>query len=276
MHFAKTPMRAVVASLVGAILCSTDAAASAQEPLKLAGSQLEPVKWTDSRAGPLMITSPHLQPIRQAAEPCAKGTLTTTDRSMAPCRTSATKPRPVAAGLGRPPASSSKRIFNLCASPAWVRAEGLVTGYFEPIVQGSRFPSPEFHVPLYRRPRDLVVAGHKPGSDAFPNKGVRIGRPQREEPARTVLRPGAIEAGALDGQKLEICWLKDPFDLLAIQIEGSGRVILEDGTPLRINYDSHNGYSFTSTQSRPHRTRSHSARRDVDAAYSRMDDRQCG
>src|SRR5262249_36648518 len=37
-----------------------------------------------------------------------------------------------------------------------------------------------------------------------------------------------------------------PFDLLAIQIEGSGRVILEDGTPLRLNYDSHNGYSFTS------------------------------
>ena len=57
---------------------------------------------------------------------------------------------------------------------------------------------------------------------------------------------GAIEAGALDGQKLEICWLKDPFDVLAIQIEGSARVILEDGTPLRINYDSHNGYPYTS------------------------------
>ena len=42
---------------------------------------------------------------------------------------------------------------------------------------------------------------------------------------------GAIEAGALDGQKLEICWLKDPLDLVAIQIEGSARVILEDGTP---------------------------------------------
>ncbi len=42
------------------------------------------------------------------------------------------------------------------------------------------------------------------------------------------------------------CWLKDPLDLLAIQIEGSGRVILEDGTPLRVNYDSHNGYPFSS------------------------------
>ena len=56
---------------------------------------------------------------------------------------------------------------------------------------------------------------------------------------------GAIEAGALDGQRLEICWLKDPFDLLAIQIEGSGRVILEDGTPLRVNYDLHNGYPYS-------------------------------
>jgi membrane-bound lytic murein transglycosylase A len=59
----------------------------------------------------------------------------------------------------------------------------------------------------------------------------------------------AIEAGALEGQKLEICWLKNPADLLAMQIEGSGRVILEDGTPLRINYDSHNGYSYTSGSS---------------------------
>ena len=58
----------------------------------------------------------------------------------------------------------------------------------------------------------------------------------------------AIEAGALDGQKREICWLKSSSDLLAIQIEGSGRVILEDGTPLRVAFDSHNGYAFSSIE----------------------------
>jgi membrane-bound lytic murein transglycosylase A len=36
--------------------------------------------------------------------------------------------------------------------------EGFLTGYFEPIVQGSRFPNPEFHIPLHRRPPDLVAA----------------------------------------------------------------------------------------------------------------------
>jgi membrane-bound lytic murein transglycosylase A len=55
---------------------------------------------------------------------------------------------------------------------------------------------------------------------------------------------GEILDGALDGQHLEICWIKDPTDALAIQIEGSARVRLEDGTILRINYDSHNGYPF--------------------------------
>ena len=126
--------------------------------------------------------------------------------------------------------------------------EGLLTGYFEPIVAGSRFPNPEFHVPLYRRPRDLLAAGYNPASVAFPNKGVRIGRRNENNELVPYHDRAAIEAGALDGQKLEICWLKDPFDLLTIQIEGSARVILEDGTPLRVSYDSHNGYRYSSIE----------------------------
>ena len=126
--------------------------------------------------------------------------------------------------------------------------EGLVTGYYEPIVAGSRFPTPEFSVPIYRRPRDLVADGYKQGSTAFPNKGGRIGRRTENNELVPYHDRGAIEAGALDGQKLEICWIKDPLDLVAIQIEGSARVILEDGTPLRISYDSHNGYSYSSIE----------------------------
>ena len=83
---------------------------------------------------------------------------------------------------------------------------------------------------------------------AFPNKGGRIGRRNANNALVPYYDRGAIEAGALDGQKLEICWLKDPFDLLAIQIEGSGRVILEDGTPLRVSFDSHNGYAYSSIE----------------------------
>jgi membrane-bound lytic murein transglycosylase A len=55
---------------------------------------------------------------------------------------------------------------------------------------------------------------------------------------------GEILDGALDGQHLEICWIKDPMDAVLIQIQGSARVRLEDGTMLRITYDAHNGYPF--------------------------------
>src|SRR5436305_964771 len=100
-------------------------------------------------------------------------------------------------------------------------------------------------VPLYRRPPDLAAAGYKPGAE-FPNKGALVGRRNEKNEIVPYHDRGAIEAGALDGQKLEICWLRDPFEALAIQIQGSARVILEDGTPLRINYDSHNGYPYSS------------------------------
>ncbi len=122
--------------------------------------------------------------------------------------------------------------------------EGFLTGYYEPIVQGSRFPSPEFPVPLYRRPKDLVAAGHAAG--VFPNKGVQIGRRNGKNEFVPYFDRAEIEAGALDGRYLEICYVKDFFEAITIQIQGSARVVLEDGTIVRVNYDSYNGYPYAS------------------------------
>jgi len=247
MHFAKTPARAVVASLVGAILCSTDASASPQEPLKLAGSQLEPIKWTEL-AG--WSTDDHLAAFAAYQASC-RGLRKGHGDDQRPIHSALLNVCRKAAGLLPQDSQAARAFFEENFQPVRIarlgEVDGLLTGYFEPIVQGSRFPNPEFHVPVYRRPRDLVVAGRKPGSNAFPNKGARIGRLNPKGQLVPYYDRAAIEAGALDGQKLEICWLQNQSDLLAMQIEGSGRVILEDGTPLRINYDSHNGYSFSST-----------------------------
>jgi membrane-bound lytic murein transglycosylase A len=245
MHFAKTPVRAVVASLVGAVLFSTDVVAA--EPLKLAGSQLEPVKWTEL-AG--WSKDDHLAAFAAYQASCRALRKGHTD-NYRPIRSALLNVCRKAAGLLPQNSQAARAFFEENFQPVRMarlgESEGLLTGYFEPIVQGSRFPNPEFHVPVYRRPHDLVVAGQKPGSNASPNKGARIGRLNEKGQVVPYYDRGAIEAGALDGQKLELCWLKDPSDLLAMQIEGSGRVILEDGTPLRISYDSHNGYSFSST-----------------------------
>jgi membrane-bound lytic murein transglycosylase A len=244
-HVVKASARAVLASLVGAVLSSAGAAASADEPLKLADSQLEPVKWTEL-AG--WSNDDHLAAFaayRTSCNALRKGH----GDGRRPIHNALVNLCRKASVLLPQDSRTARAFFEENFQPVRIarlgEREGLLTGYFEPIVQGSRFPNPEFHIPLYRRPGDLVVAGHKPGA-AVPNKDVRIGRRNEKGELVPYYDRAAIEAGALDGRKLEICWLKDSFDLLSIQLEGSGRVILEDGTPLRVNYDSHNGYPFTS------------------------------
>jgi membrane-bound lytic murein transglycosylase A len=240
----------LVVSLVGAILCSAALAANAAEaddPLKLADSQLEPLQWTalagwpaDDHLAAFAAYQRSCQAMRRMRRAEDRGNIYGALWNV--CRE--------ADGLRLRDSQAARTFFERNFQPVRIarlgEAGGLLTGYFEPVVQGSRMPSPEFHVPVYRRPPDLAAAGYKPGSRAFPNKGVRIGRLNEKKELVPYHDRGAIEAGALDGQKLEICWLKDPLDLLAIQLEGSGRVILEDGTPLRLNYDSHNGYPFSS------------------------------
>jgi membrane-bound lytic murein transglycosylase A len=120
---------------------------------------------------------------------------------------------------------------------------GLLTGYYEPIVAGSRFPTQDFTVPVYRRPPDLVSPG-LPTNVAFPNKGRAVRLVSKGQYVPYYER-AEIEDGVLDGKHLEICWLRDPIDLLFIQIQGSARVRLEDGVMLRINYDAHNGQPYT-------------------------------
>jgi membrane-bound lytic murein transglycosylase A len=123
--------------------------------------------------------------------------------------------------------------------------DGFLTGYYEPIIDGSRVPTGEFTAPLYRRPHNLVVAGRRKLGDSFPSKGVTVGRRVGRRKIVPYYDRGQIEDGALDGWHLEICWLRDPIDVLFAQIQGSARVRLEDGTILRVNYDSHNGWPYT-------------------------------
>jgi len=125
-------------------------------------------------------------------------------------------------------------------------SDGFLTGYYEPIIAGSRVPTGEFTAPLYRRPPNLVVSGwRKIGKDAFPSKGALVGRRVGRRKIVPYYTRAEIEDGALDGWHLEICYLHDQVDVLFAQIQGSARIRLEDGTILRVNYDSHNGWPYT-------------------------------
>jgi membrane-bound lytic murein transglycosylase A len=122
--------------------------------------------------------------------------------------------------------------------------EGFVTGYYEPVIEGSRTQNEVYPVPVYRRPSNLFVRGYNQASPDLPNKG-----PVYRKIGRRKLVPyydrAEIEDGAIEGRGLEICFVKNQTDLLFAQIQGSARVELDDGSTLRINYDSYNGYPYT-------------------------------
>jgi len=123
--------------------------------------------------------------------------------------------------------------------------DGFLTGYYEPIIDGSRIPTGEFTAPLYHRPPNLTVAGRRALGESFPSKGVKVGRRIGRRKIVPFYDRAEIEDGALDGWRLEICYLRSQIDVLFAQIQGSARIRLEDGTILRVNYDSHNGWPYT-------------------------------
>jgi peptidoglycan lytic transglycosylase A len=123
--------------------------------------------------------------------------------------------------------------------------DGFLTGYYEPIIDGSRVPTGEFHAPLYRRPPNLVASGWRKLGDAFPSKGVKVGRRVGRRKIVPYYTRGEIEDGALDGRHLEICYLHSELDVQYAQIQGSARIKLEDRSILRVNYDSYNGWPYT-------------------------------
>jgi membrane-bound lytic murein transglycosylase A len=125
------------------------------------------------------------------------------------------------------------------------RGTVLYTGYYEPILEGSLTPDETYRWPLYRRPDDLMEIDLELFSQKF--KGERIfARYDGERVVPYFTREEIDVYGMLMGRQLEIAWLKDPLDVFFLQIQGSGQIILEDGTRLRVNYSACNGRPYRS------------------------------
>jgi membrane-bound lytic murein transglycosylase A len=122
--------------------------------------------------------------------------------------------------------------------------KGLLTGYYEPLLTGSRAPQGEFRTPIYKRPPDLVNLVDETQRGAV-GTSLTHGRKTGAgvEPFAT---RAAIEQGALAGKGLELMYLTDPVEVFFLQIQGSGRVKLTDGSIVRVHYDGKNGHPYSS------------------------------
>lgn len=120
-------------------------------------------------------------------------------------------------------APDARTFFELFFRPVLIGGEdtALFTGYFEPELDGSLRRTPRFRYPLYRTPPEAQA-------------GVWHSRREIEE------------GGLLDGRGLEIVWVDDPVELFFLQVQGSGRVRLPDGSVMRVGYGGRNGHPYRS------------------------------
>ncbi|GLS03888.1 membrane-bound lytic murein transglycosylase A [Chitiniphilus shinanonensis] len=118
--------------------------------------------------------------------------------------------------------------------------QGMITGYYEPVYPGSLTRTAQANVPVYGQPDDLITVDL---AEVYPElKGKRLRG--RLEGRRLVPYPdaGAIQRAGLEAPVL--AWLTDPVDLQFMQVQGSGRVKLADGSELRLGYADQNGRPY--------------------------------
>lgn len=120
---------------------------------------------------------------------------------------------------------------------------GFVTGFYEPEVAASRRQTDVFRTPLLMRPDDLVkvTADNRPESLGSSFQFAR----QTDDGLIEYDDRKAIETGALAGRGLEIAWLQDPVDAFFVHVQGSARLVLQDGEMLRVTYAAKSGHEFT-------------------------------
>jgi membrane-bound lytic murein transglycosylase A len=121
---------------------------------------------------------------------------------------------------------------------------GLITGYYEPVIEGSRNKNDKYRFPVYARPDDLITVELASIYPELANKRVR-GRV-----VGTKLIPyynrSEIEADTSPLQGREFLWVDDQIDLFFLQIQGSGMVHLENGEKMHIGYADQNGQAYQS------------------------------
>jgi membrane-bound lytic murein transglycosylase A len=155
----------------------------------------------------------------------------------------------VAVRMTPPDRDTARRFFEENFAPYQMigpdgQTTGLITGYYEPLLRGSRTPSPRYRYPVYGVPDDLLVIDL---ADLYPElKGMRLRG--RVEGRRVVpyYDRAQIDEGRAPLRGKELVWVDDAIELFFLQIQGSGRVQLDDGSTVRVGYADQNGHPYRS------------------------------
>jgi membrane-bound lytic murein transglycosylase A len=145
------------------------------------------------------------------------------------------------------PAERARAFFEANFTPYRIAnadgaTQGLVTGYYEPLLRGSRVKRPPFLYPLYAPPDDLLVVDLTEVNPDLKNMRLR-GRLQGNRVVPYWSRAD-IERGRAPLAGKELVWVDDAIEAFFLQVQGSGRVQLDGGEMLRVGYADQNGHPY--------------------------------
>lgn len=120
--------------------------------------------------------------------------------------------------------------------------KGLFTGYYEASLRGSRTRHGPYQHPLYSRPDDLVMVDLGEFRDEL--KGQRIAGRVIDARLKPYEDRAAITGGNWPHNDKVMAWVDNPVDSFFLHIQGSGRILLDDGTQMRVGYDGQNGHVY--------------------------------
>ena len=151
--------------------------------------------------------------------------------------------------LEQPDNSSLRTFFEEGFTPYQVynpdgTSQGLITGYYEPKLYGSRVKTDRFRYPLYSVPEDLLIIDL---GEMYPQlKDLRLRG--RVEGNRVVpyFNRAEIDNGKAPLKGRELLWVDNAIDLFFLQIQGSGRIELPDGSMVKVGYANQNGHPYNS------------------------------
>lgn len=131
------------------------------------------------------------------------------------------------------------RVLDAAGKPA----RNTVTGYYEPLVQAARQRGGEYQWPLYEAPDDLLTIDL---GDVYPELAGKRVRGKLQGNRVVPYDTRAEIAADAARQPPAIVWVNDPVEAFFLQIQGSGRAQLPDGTMIRLAYADHNGRPYAS------------------------------
>lgn len=154
---------------------------------------------------------------------------------------------PCAELTNNPPQShdQARAFFETYFSPyiANKGQEGLFTGYYQAQLHGSLQKDARYTTPLWGRPDDMLSIDLGEFRDSL--KGQKItGKIQGTQFVPYDNR-ALIAQGSLEGRAKPLVWVDDPVSAFFLEVQGSGQVLLKDGTPLHIGYEAQNGHGYT-------------------------------